>query len=184
MNETVSPDALIRPMVQADLALVLRWRNHPEVRRHMLSRHEITSDEHQRWFERSLQDSRRHLLIFELDRQPLGFVNFTELASAGIADWGFYAAPDAPRGSGQRLGQAALAHGFTQLKFHKVCAQVLAQNERSLRFHRALGFQQEGVLRDQHFDGVHYHHLVCFGLLRDEWPPGRPTQENPSCAKQ
>lgn len=181
MVETGRPRALMRPMLHADLALVLRWRNHPEVRRHMYSRHEITLDEHQRWFERALQDAHKHLLIFELDREPLGFVNFSELASAGIADWGFYAAPEAPRGSGQRLGQTALAHGFTQLKFHKVCGQVLARNERSIRFHRALGFQQEGVLRDQHFDGAHYQHVVCFGLLRDEWPPSRLPQEKPSC---
>lgn len=181
MNERGSTAALMRPMAHEDLALMLRWRNHPDVRRHMFNRHEITPDEHRRWFEHSLQDARKHLLIFELERRPLGFVNFTELASVGIADWGFYAAPEAPRGTGQRLGQTALAHAFVELSLHKICAEVLAQNERSIRFHQSLGFQQEGVLRDQHFDGERYHHVICFGLLRDEWPPGNPTQENPSC---
>lgn len=158
-------------MVLADLDRVLAWRNHPEIRRHMFTQHEITFEEHQRWFERTAQDPRQHLLIFEVNRQPLGFVNFNVLTRGGIADWGFYAAPDAPKGSGRRLGQAALSHAFLQLKFHKVCGQALAENVGSIGLHRSLGFAQEGSLRDQHFDGLRYHDVACFGLLRHEWNP-------------
>lgn len=169
MVRQAADESLLRPMVHADLARVLTWRNHPEVRRHMYTQHEITRDEHARWFERALQHPDKHLLIFELANQPLGFVNFTELASGGVAHWGFYAAPDAPRGSGKRLGRAALEHAFVRLTLHKVCGQALAYNQRSIHFHRSLGFMQEGTLRDQHFDGERYHHVICFGLLRAEW---------------
>ena len=159
----------IRPMVHADLERVLAWRNHPDVRRYMYTQHEITLDEHQRWFERTLPDPTKHLLIFEVNRQPLGFVNFNETGNGGIADWGFYAAPDAPKGSGRQLGHAALSHAFTDLKLHKVNGQALAYNERSIQFHQTLGFQQEGILREQNFDGESYHHVICFGLLGHEW---------------
>jgi UDP-4-amino-4,6-dideoxy-N-acetyl-beta-L-altrosamine N-acetyltransferase len=158
-------------MVHADLALVLAWRNHPDVRRYMYTQHEITLDEHQRWFERTLPDRKKHLLIFEANQQPLGFVNFNETGNGGIADWGFYAAPAAPKGSGRQLGHAALSHAFTQLKLHKVCGEALAYNQRSIQFHQSLGFQQEGTFRDQHFDGERYHHVICFGLLSYEWQP-------------
>ena len=158
-------------MVHADLELVLAWRNHPEVRRYMYTQHEITFDEHQRWFENAKADSKKHLLTFEVAQQPLGFVHFTETGSGGIADWGFYTAPDAPKGSGRQLGSAALSHAFTQLELHKVCGRVLAYNVRSINFHLASGFQQEGILRDQHFDGVRYHDVINFGLLCDDWQP-------------
>lgn len=156
-------------MVHTDLECVLAWRNHPDVRRYMYTQHEITRDEHQRWFDRALSNPKKHLLVFEMNHQPLGFVNFNEAENGGIADWGFYAAPDAPKGSGRQLGYAALNHAFAQLKLHKVCGQALAYNERSIQFHQSLGFQQEGVLRDQHFDSVRYHNAICFGLLRNEW---------------
>jgi len=169
MPESTPVPSQVRPMVHADLQRVLTWRNHPDVRRYMYTRHEITLDEHLRWFERSLEDPKKHLLIFELDKQPQGFVNFDESGDVGIADWGFYAAPDADKGCGRQLGCAALSYAFTQLKLHKVCGQALAHNHRSIRFHRALGFQQEGTLRDQHFDGECYHHVICFGLLLQEW---------------
>lgn len=158
-------------MVHADLELVLAWRNHPDVRCNMYSQHEITVDEHQRWFARASPDPKKHLLIFEVNQQPLGFVNFNVTGNGGIADWGFYAAPEAPKGSGRQLGRAALNHAFTQLKFHKVCGQALAYNHRSIQFHQSLGFQQEGILRDQYFDGGRYHHVICFGLLGHEWQP-------------
>ncbi len=169
MTKHAALESLVRPMVHADLARVLAWRNHLEVRRFMYTQHEITLNEHQRWFEGALQDPRKHLLIFEFSGKPLGFVNFSELACSGVADWGFYAAPEAPKGSGRLLGHAALDHAFTQLKLHKVCGQALAHNERSIRFHQTLGFQQEGTLRDQHFDGEQYRHVFCFGLLSNEW---------------
>jgi UDP-4-amino-4,6-dideoxy-N-acetyl-beta-L-altrosamine N-acetyltransferase len=171
MLESIPLSSQIRPMRHADLERVLAWRNHPDVRRYMYTQHEITLDEHQRWFERALLEPKKHLLVFEMNHQPLGFVNFNETENGGIADWGFYAAPDAPKGTGRQLGHAALNHAFAQLKLHKVCGQALAYNERSIQFHQSQGFQQEGTLRDQHFDGERYHNVTCFGLLCHEWQP-------------
>jgi UDP-4-amino-4,6-dideoxy-N-acetyl-beta-L-altrosamine N-acetyltransferase len=158
-------------MVHADMERVLAWRNHPDIRRYMYTQHEITLDEHQRWFERTLLDRKKHLLIFENDHQPQGFVNFSEAGNGGIADWGFYIAPEATKGGGRQLGRAALNYAFTHLKLHKVCGQALAYNDRSIQFHQYLGFQHEGILRDQHFDRESYHHVICFGLLSHEWQP-------------
>lgn len=165
-----SPVDRLRPMCEQDLTLVLAWRNHPEVRRYMFSTHEIAIEEHRRWFERASQDSARHLLIYEKECVPLGFVNLHVFdPAAGLVDWGFYVSPEALRGTGTLLGKAVARQVFEVLSLHKLCGQVLKFNERSLRFHLRLGFQQEGVLREQHFDGARYHDLVCFGLLRNEW---------------
>jgi UDP-4-amino-4,6-dideoxy-N-acetyl-beta-L-altrosamine N-acetyltransferase len=171
MPESTQVLSLIRPMIQSDLERVLTWRNHPDVRRYMYTQHEITLDEHLRWFERTLPDPKKHLLIYEVSTQPQGFVSFSEVGDGGVADWGFYAAPCAPKGSGRQLGRAALNHAFTQLRLHKVCGQALAYNERSIRFHQTLGFSQEGILRDQHFDGERYHNVIYFGLLCHAWQP-------------
>lgn len=160
----------LRAMREDDLERVLSWRNHPEVRRYMYSQHEIGLDEHRRWFERAAQDPARHLLVFEKDGLPRGFVNLSLIASGGIADWGFYVAPEAPKGTGRLLGRSALDYAFIEVGLHKVCGQALAYNERSIRFHRSLGFLEEGTLRDQHHDGQRYHDVVCFGLLAAEWP--------------
>ena len=165
----------LRPMVQTDLELVLAWRNHPEVRRYMYTRHEIALEEHASWYARASVQPGRHLLIFEIGGSAQGFVNLHESAPGGIAEWGFYVAPDASRGTGGRLGQSLLNHAFEVLGLHKLCAEVLGFNERSIRFHLRLGFQQEGLLRQQHFDGQGYHDVLCFGLLAADW---RASREN------
>ena len=166
---TANSHTRVRPMLDTDLELVLGWRNHPDVCRYMYSQHEITLAEHSHWFERVSQDNSYHLLIFEIDDKPLGFINIHQIAEGGIADWGFYAAPGAPKGTGKQLGQAALHYAFITTGLHKVCGQALSYNESSIRFHQRLGFQEEGRQREQHFDGQHYYDVVCFGLLASEW---------------
>lgn len=159
----------VRPMRESDLLTVLAWRNHPDIRRVMYTQHEITVAEHTAWFARAVKDAGRHLLIFETSSIPVGFININQVAHGGIADWGFYVSPDAAKGTGRRLGKAALEFAFVERGLHKLCGQALAFNQRSIRFHGYLGFQQEGVLRQQHFDGEHYHDVVCFGLLASDW---------------
>lgn len=161
--------SILRLMTQSDLELVLSWRNHPDIRRFMYKQHEITSLEHFRWFESCQANAGRSLLIFEHDSVPTGFVNITQSTLGHIADWGFYLSPDAMRGSGTLLGEAALKYAFQTLGLHKVCGQALAYNERSIRFHLRLGFTREGELRDQHFEGKQYHSIIHFGLLEHEW---------------
>jgi RimJ/RimL family protein N-acetyltransferase len=68
-----------------------------------------------------------------------------------------------------RMGETALRYAFIELGFEKICGQALAYNAQSIKFHHKLGFQQEGLLRNQHYDGKSFHDVYCFGLLRSEW---------------
>ncbi len=165
-------------MCEEDLECVRAWRNHPEVNRYMFQRAPVTAEAHAKWFANSQGLSSRHLLIYEMDG-PAGFVQFNRIGEAGVAEWGFYLAPEVPRGSGYGLGVAALDHGFRALDFHKVFGQVLARNERSLQFHRRLGFVQEGVLREHHPQEGGYQDVHCFGLLRTEWSPSSGASISP-----
>lgn len=161
--------AVLRPMNENDLKMVLAWRNHPKVRSYMYKQQEISLEDHTFWFEQMSQDPKRSLLVFESNGIACGFINIHEVAHGGIGDWGFYAAPDAPKGTGRELGVAALRYAFKMVGLHKLCGQVLASNERSIRFHLNLGFLREGVLRQQHYDGRFYHDILCFGLLATDW---------------
>lgn len=161
--------ANVRAMTNEDLSLVFNWRNHPEVRRFMYTQHLIAFDEHVQWFSRASVDASRYLLIFEQDAVPLGFINIHQVAHGGIADWGFYVAPNAPKGTGTAMGRTVLQFAFEQAKLHKLCGQALVYNAKSIQFHLKLGFRQEGVLRQHHFDGNEFHDIACFGILAHEW---------------
>lgn len=157
--------------------MVLVWRNHPDVRRFMFTQHEIGLEEHRNWFAKASMDTSRRLLIVEEAKQPIGYVQFSKVADGGIADWGFYVRPDAPKGTGRILGTMALNHAFGPLKLHKVCGQAIACNQASIAFHQRLGFVLEGVLRDQQRISGSYYNLHCFGLLGNEWQSEKVIQE-------
>ncbi|MGP5645272.1 UDP-4-amino-4,6-dideoxy-N-acetyl-beta-L-altrosamine N-acetyltransferase [Psychrobacter celer] len=159
----------LRLMQESDLELVLSWRNHIDVRRYMYTQHEISLTEHTNWFNKVSKDSNYNLLIFEVDNKPLGFVNIHQIAQGGIADWGFYTSPDAPKGTGSKLGEQALDYAFNTLQLHKLCGQALDFNEASRKFHKRLGFKKEGVLEQHHCAGQKYYDVICFGLLASEY---------------
>lgn len=159
----------LRSMTADDLESVLALRNHAEIRRYMLTQHEISAEEHRSWFDRASKNMKVELLVWKIDARCCGFVQFKESQYRGVADWGFYVAPDAPKGSGRKLGLAALTHAFKKDGLYKICGQALCWNVPSIEFHKSLGFVQEGILRDQHFDGAEYHNLICFGMLKCDW---------------
>lgn len=158
-----------RPMCERDMDDVLRWRNQPDVRRSMHTQHKITPEEHEQWFSMASADPNRHLLIIEDNCGPLGFVQFTRQDGGG-ARWGFYLAPDAPRGSGSTLGAVALDHAFRRLGFNKVIGEVIESNVKSMALHEKLGFRPVGTLRRRGEDSAALDHLPQFELLSDEWP--------------
>lgn len=159
----------LRQMTNLDLKKILELRNHTEIRRYMLTQHQISLEEHTLWFDRASKNPGIDLLVFELDKVCCGFVQLKETSYHGVVDWGFYVAPDAAKGTGRKLGLATLNYAFKKENLHKICGQALHWNQPSIKFHKSLGFAQEGILRNQHFDGATFHNLICFGMLKQEW---------------
>ena len=164
----------LRLIDKDDLNLVLEWRNHPNIRDFMFDNTKIKLEQHLKWFEHVKTSKYFNVYIFEINSIPMGFMSFHNLKMQGIADWGFYTAPDAPKGTGTQLAQTSIHHAFNSLKFSKIYGQVLVHNTDSIRLHERMGFLQEGVLRKQYYDGQSHHDIVCFGLLDSEWKSQYP----------
>ena len=124
---------------------------------------EIGAEEHAAWFDRCRHDPSQHLLIAEEAGSPIGFVRFAGVDQQSD-EWGFYKVPGAPAGSGTRLGRVALNYAFDSLALKSVNATVLSDNQRSLRFHRKLGFQNLPTKSAQSIDH--------FTLGREDWLDG------------
>jgi UDP-2,4-diacetamido-2,4,6-trideoxy-beta-L-altropyranose hydrolase/UDP-4-amino-4,6-dideoxy-N-acetyl-beta-L-altrosamine N-acetyltransferase len=159
----------VRPMCEDDLEEVLRWRNYPGIRRFMYTQNEISVSEHKAWYMRIIEDDRNHLLLVVANgTDRVGFVRFTA-DDNGNANWGFYAAPEAPRGTGRYLAKAALDYAFNQLGFNKIFGEVIVSNERSVALHRKLGFHDVGLDRYQNFHTGVCHEIYRFSLLFSDW---------------
>lgn len=144
----------------------------------MHSQHEIGFDEHVRWFDRVSNDPDRSLLIAEDACGPLGFVQFSGLTSGTACEWGFYVVPGAPKGTGRRLGHAALAHAFVVLDVSRVVGEALAYNQASIRFHEQLGFSRATVDGDGQSPNRLDQGSVTFFLNRDQWMMSQEKHSN------
>ena len=129
-------------MRENDLETVLCWRNHPDVRKCMLSQHEITMTEHRAWFAQSVNDDSRALLVLEQDDQMIGCVVFSNVSFKGAADWSFYVDPDSEPGTGKKVCKCGLGYAFDFLNLNSVLGRVRDTNIASIRLHARLGFTQ------------------------------------------
>lgn len=149
-----------------DLNKVLEWRNHDDIRSYMFNQEKIASTEHVKWFENNCNSQLQYMYICEAQGVPMGFVQLKRKnIDTSVYEWGFYTSPDAEKGTGTVMLKLAIKVAFSELKAHKIYAEVLAFNERSVKLHQHLGFTQEGHLREHHLVDETYHDVLCFGLL-------------------
>jgi RimJ/RimL family protein N-acetyltransferase len=73
------------------------------------------------------------------------------------------------RGYGREAVGLLVDYGFRMLNLRRVYLDVHAGNERAIRAYRAVGFVEEGRLREHVWTDGGYDDLVYMGLLRDEW---------------
>jgi UDP-4-amino-4,6-dideoxy-N-acetyl-beta-L-altrosamine N-acetyltransferase len=138
-----------RQASDGDRVAVLRWRNHPDVRRVMFTDHEISEVEHQQWWERARSDARYRLLICQWEGRDVGVVNFSNIDDSSC-DWGFYFDPDAfGRGATQLrawrdLEEASLEYAAEILGCHELRCEVFAFNRAVLAMHLRHGFVEVG----------------------------------------
>lgn len=131
----------LRDARRGDMRLLLEWANDPGVRAASFSSAPIEPEQHRRWFEGRLADSRCAIFIAvdELDA-PVGQIRF-ECTEEGIAVVGVSVAPQA-RGGG--LGNDLIARGVERLtgrcEVRRVDAFVKVENQPSHRAFEKAGF--------------------------------------------
>jgi UDP-4-amino-4,6-dideoxy-N-acetyl-beta-L-altrosamine N-acetyltransferase len=160
----------LRPMIEPDLARVLKWRNQERVRECMYTNHVISPEEHRAWYD-ELDLTTNAYLIFELEGYPVGLSCFNNIdRQHRHVEWGFYLGDsELPRGSGTVMGLLSLDYGYEQLQMRKIYGEVLEFNLSSRKFFDRLGFQQDGLLR-QHFTREDKgYDVYLFSQFASEW---------------
>lgn len=160
----------LRPIEDHELKMMLEWRNTPEVRNNMYTTDIIPLDDHLQWWERIKKDDSVHYFFYEYDNIPQGVVYFTQIDVLNHqAMWGFYASPNALRGTGSRMEVLALDYAFDKLNLHKLSCEVLDYNLAVVKFHKKFGFVEEGYFREHHLCKNQYFGIYRLALISEEW---------------
>jgi UDP-4-amino-4,6-dideoxy-N-acetyl-beta-L-altrosamine N-acetyltransferase len=171
-----APAVELRPLAASDRDRLLGWRNQPEVARWMYSDHEISPQEHARWFEGALADPRRRYWVIEADELPVGLANLYDLAPEHRrASWAYYLADPSTRGQG--IGAFVefwvIEHVFGEMGLNKLWCEVLIGNEPVWKLHEGFGFVREALFRQHVLKHGAPQDVVGLGLLAADWAARR-----------
>jgi UDP-4-amino-4,6-dideoxy-N-acetyl-beta-L-altrosamine N-acetyltransferase len=138
-------DYKLENLGQKDLKLVLEWRNADHIRPFMNNDDFIQLEDHYRWFESVEKDASKLVKLCFYKEKPIGLVHFSQINPKNkTCEWGFYIGDkNCPRWSGKIMGILALDFLFNDRHIRKLCAQVLDFNNKSLSYHKKLGFTKE-----------------------------------------
>lgn len=164
-------DFQLKSLEKNDLELILKWRNTKEIRSVMYEDHEITIDEHLKWYEKLVMDDTKVARLLTYKGKPIGFVNFTKIDEMNqTCYWGFYIGEkEGVRRAGTVLGLLALDYIFETKGIHKVCAEIIESNRISLNFHQKLGFQEDGRYANYICRDNDYMDVIIMTLFHEQW---------------
>jgi UDP-4-amino-4,6-dideoxy-N-acetyl-beta-L-altrosamine N-acetyltransferase len=170
----------LRDLRPEDMDMIREWRNLPRVADYMYTDHVIRPEEHASWFARIMKDPCCKYWIIVCDGENVGLVNLYNIDHKNRrCYWAFYVVSPNVRGKGvgSYAEYAILSYVFNELKFEKLCCEVLAFNKGVVEMHQRFGFVQEGFFRKHILKRGEFHDVVCLAMLRAEWEGSRPELE-------
>jgi len=156
--------------------LICKWRNDPKVRQYSRNMWPKTLEEVKKGFEplpdKQMRDFIKFTIYHKQSKRPIGRIGFNHI------DWvcrnaNIFAEIGEPEFWGKGIaGEASrlmINYGFTELNLHKIIAGVFTPNTRSLRAAEKLGFEKEGVLKEEMYVDGQYHDVHRFALFKRDW---------------
>src|SRR5207253_3866380 len=142
----------LRPLEREDAKQCVAWFNDPEITRLILTYRPVNLHAEEEFIDKTLQ-SEHDLVLGIASRQDDRLIGGTGLhqidfknrhAGFGITigekeAWG--------KGCGTEATRLMVQHAFETLNLNRVWLHVYEYNERGLRVYERIGFQKEGVLR-------------------------------------
>jgi len=123
---------------------VKQWRNKEEIRKHMLSQHIITKEEHLNWIGDLKNRNDWKFWVVFVDNIAVGSVYLQEINYKKLtSEWGFYIGEDDFKGKG--LGKyilfKLLEFYFEEMKFEVLFTKVISNNIAALNIYRKFKFK-------------------------------------------
>ncbi|WP_024787304.1 MULTISPECIES: UDP-4-amino-4,6-dideoxy-N-acetyl-beta-L-altrosamine N-acetyltransferase [unclassified Lebetimonas] len=114
---------------------VLKWRNHPEIRKWMFDKNEISLKNHLEFIEKLKNDKSR--LYFKVN--DLGVINFK--INKNSAEIGIHKNPE-KKGVGKILIKKIIDYGFNMLNLNKLILYVYEDNLKAINLYKKYGFKE------------------------------------------
>jgi len=164
----------LRALEWGDQLQLVEWRNDLDVHKWFFEYEPQSFVKQKEWFEHFLQRGDEKLfMITTLDDHPLGTIGLTEIDMRSRKAYlgRFYIGSKEDRGKtyGPEAEWLLLQYCFDHLNLNRVYCEVFAFNRTVISLHKAFGFKEEGVLREDIFHQGLHRDVVVMGLLWSEY---------------
>ncbi|MEV8441874.1 spermidine N1-acetyltransferase [Actinosynnema sp. NPDC051121] len=121
-------------------------------------------------YDRHIHDERERRFVVDVDGEPAGLVELVGIVDVHrTAEFQIIIAPrHQGRGLAATATKKALDYAFAVLNLHKIYLIVDVANEKAIHVYRKVGFQDEGILREEFFAAGRYRNALRMGVLQQE----------------
>lgn len=120
--------------------MILKWRNHHEIRKWMYNQDEITLKEHLSFIESLKNRKDKFNFLVKKENEYIGVIDFTQLLKKESVHMGIYANPNT-KGNGKILLYEIIQYAFNALNVQKLHSEVFEENKRAYNLYKKFNFK-------------------------------------------
>jgi RimJ/RimL family protein N-acetyltransferase len=164
----------LRPLEREDAQQCVAWFNNPEITRWLLMYRPINLRAEEEFIDKALQSEHDLVLgiVVQNNDRLIGGTGLHQIdfknrhAGFGISigekeEW--------DKGYGTEATRLMVRHAFETLNLNRVWLHVYEYNQRGIRTYEKVGFQKEGILRQDTYGEGRYWDTIVMAILREEW---------------
>ena len=160
----------LRRVKQDDLKFLRDWRNTPSIWENNTQFILLNLKQQNSWFKKINDNISKERMFTVIDgkQNPIGICGLVQIdednrnAKVAIIIGN---TKNHSKGIGTESLNLLLEYGFKELKIHRIDAEVIEYNKKSLNFFKKLGFKQEAVMRDYIFRNGKWWNLFIFSKI-------------------
>lgn len=169
----------LKPLALEDAELIYQWKNDISLVHLLMSKpFPVNLDETKEWLDKTLKDKSQIILGIKINQADSKQELLIGIIRLMFIDWinrkaelGIYIGDQKYRGIG--IGRKAmnliLNYAFCFLNLHKIYLQVSESNKIAINLYKSIGFQVEGIKREEFWNKTSYENVVSMGILKHEY---------------
>ncbi len=174
----VGNNVRLRALEKEDAKKCAQWLNDPEVIQFLYMNSPLSLAMEEKWFEAQLAKSPLEdqvLAIEVLQNDQWVYVGNTGLNKIepvnAQAEFGIFIGEKEfwNRGVGKEAARLIVKHGFEDLNLNRIYLYVFEGNKRAISAYNAVGFVEEGVLRNAVYKNGQFNNMLIMSILHSEW---------------
>ncbi len=160
----------LRRVKQDDLKFLRDWRNTPSIWENNTQFILLNLKQQNSWFKKINDNISKERMFTVIDgkQNPIGICGLVQIDEDnrnGKVAIIIGNTKNHSKGIGTESLNLLLEYGFKELKIHRIDAEVIEYNKKSLNFFKKLGFKQEAVMRDYIFRNGKWWNLFIFSKI-------------------